>query len=428
MSLVSASNYLSKSVLNTGDSTTGLRGLVSLFTGINLGPTEGLGVASGDDLNLFTQEVRLSSVGKHRLDWLVGGFYSNAVTDATTVFDFSQAPSTVGHITGPDFYDADQEYRTRQIAAFGELTLNITDKLSLTAGLRAFDVDQRNTLAGSGLLNGGSNVTQQKSSASSTTQKYLLKYQATPDNMIYAQAAQGYRNGGPTGGFPQAACAADLAAIGLTTVPNQYGPDSLWNYEVGSKNTLMNGRMTLNGSVFYIDWSNMQTAVALSCGFGLTINAGKAVSKGAEIETSINPIEGLTLNGAVSYVDATLKDSIPHAPGQAGDRLPYSAKWSWNMAAQYEHEIANGYRGFVRGEVNYVGDRWSTFESVTARAKLLPAYTTFNARVGVGHDNWSVAVFGTNLTDEHIVSSTPGTNYWIVGTPRTVGVNLKLNY
>jgi outer membrane receptor protein involved in Fe transport len=190
----------------------------------------------------------------------------------------------------------------------------------------------------------------------------------------------------------------------------------------------MNGRMTLNGSVFYIDWRNMQTLVALSCGFGLTINAGKAVSKGAEVEASLHPLTSLTVNGAMSFVDATLRESVAHAPGQAGDRLPFASKWSWNLSAEYEHEIANGYRGFVRGEVNYVGDRWSTFESVTARARLLPSYTTFNARVGVGHDNWSVAVFGANLTDEHVITSTQGTNYWIVGTPRTVGVKLEARF
>jgi len=428
LSVTSATNYVTKNSVATSDNTVSLRSLVQRLAGVTAGATEGFGVRSSNDLDLFTQELRLASKGKNRVDWVAGGFYSNAVTDASTVFDFSQAPSTTGKTTGAAFYSADQEYRTRQVAAFGELTFNVTDKLALTGGLRVFDVDQRNTLVGSGLLNGGATTTQQKASNSSSTKKVLLSYQATGANLVYAQAAQGYRNGGPTGGFPQAACAADLAAVGLSSVPNAYGPDKLWNYELGSKNTLLGGRMTLNGAAYYIDWSNMQTAISLSCGFGLTVNAGKAVSKGAELESTLKPIKGLTLAGSVSYVDASLKETVAKAPGHAGDRLPFTAKWSWNLSAQYDRDLQNGLVGFVRGEVNHVGDRWSTFQSVTARARLLQAYTTLNARVGVSRDNWSLALFGSNLTDEHIVTATPGTSYQIVGTPRVIGANLKVNY
>lgn len=428
MSLISASNYLVKDTINSTDSTTTARGLLAALAGVALSPTEGVGVESGNDLNLFTQEVRVSSVGENRLDWVVGGFYSNAVTDFTTLFDFSQAPSTAGLITGAAFYDAKQEYRTRQIAAFGEITLNVTEQLSLTAGLRAFDVDQRNALRGDGILNGGSTATLQEASNSSTTKKFLAKYQVTDDNMLYAQASQGYRNGGPTGGFPLAACAPHLAAVGYSTVPTQYGPDELWNYEVGSKNTFLDGRMAFNAAAFYIDWSDIQSTIGLACGFSFIDNAGEAVSKGAEMEASVMPIAGLTFTAAAAYTSAKIDQAAPGTAAGDGDPLPLSPEWSWNFSTHYQRDLTNHLTGFVRGEVNHVGERWNMFRSIAARGQELDAYTTFNLRIGVAAKTWSAALFGTNLTNERIVTWAPGINYEIVAMPRVVGLNVKFEY
>ncbi|MFC4312520.1 TonB-dependent receptor [Steroidobacter flavus] len=428
MSLTSATNYLRKDGTTTADTTNSVRTLLSRLANVNIGPTEGTGVRSDSDLSLFTQEVRLASKGENRVDWVAGVFYSNNTSEFPQVFDFTQAPSTNGVTTGAAFYTSEQEYSTRQIAAFGELTLNLTDALSLTAGLRAFDVDQRNVLTGSGILNGGSTVSQQEASSSSTIQKYLMKYQVTPDHMIYAQAGQGYRNGGPTGGFPHAACAADLAAVGFNSVPTQYGPDKLWNYEVGSKNTLFGGSMTLNGSAFYIDWTDLQSSISLTCGFGFTANSGKAVSQGAELETSFTPVDGLMFTAGVSYVDATLEEAAAGTPARDDDPLPLTAEWSGNISAQYQRELTGSLAGFVRGEANYVGERWSTFRSIGARARLLDAYTTFNLRAGVSSGPWRASLFANNLTDERIVTFTPGTIYEVVSLPRVIGLDLTFDF
>jgi iron complex outermembrane receptor protein len=428
MSLTSATNYLRKDGTTTSDTTNSVRTLLSRLANVSLGPTEGTGVRTDSSLSLFTQEVRLASKGENRLDWVAGVFYSNNTSEFPQVFDFSQAPSTNGVTTGASFFTSEQEYSTRQIAAFGELTLNVTDALSITGGLRAFDVDQRNVLTGSGILNGGSTISQQEASSASTIQKYLVKYQATPDNMIYAQAGQGYRNGGPTGGFPQAACAADLAAVGYSIVPTQFGPDELWNYEVGSKNTLFGGSMTLNGAAFYIDWSDIQSAISLACGFGFTANAGKAVSQGAELETTITPINGLMLTAGVAYVDAKVEEAAAGSPARNDDPLPLTAEWSGNISAQYQHELSASLMGFVRGEVNYVGERWNTFRSITARARVLDEYTTVNLRAGVSAGAWSASLFANNLTDERIVTFTPGTVYEVTGLPRVIGLDVTFDF
>jgi outer membrane receptor protein involved in Fe transport len=429
MALTAATNYLSKNGFSTLDSTTTLRGPISGMLGVTLGADEGVGVKSLDDFSLFTQEVRLSSTGENRIDWLVGGFYSNGSTKFPQVFDFSQAPTATAVMSGGDFYTSVQRYDTRQTAVFGELTFNATDKLSLTAGLRGFNVNQRNVTRSSGLFNGGTSSTDMEADISSSTAKLLAKYQIDRDHMVYAQAVQGYRNGGPTGNVPLAACSAALTAAGYSSVPTAYGADKLWNYELGSKNSFMNGRMQLNGSAFYIDWSDIQSTIGLACGFSFVTNAGKAVSTGLELETVIRPIEGLTLTGSTAYVDAELTEAAAGTVARVGDPLPLTSKWSWSAGATYERDLTQGLTGFIGGDVSYVGERWNTFRSAgPARATLMDGYTLVSARIGVRKDNWTLSLFGTNLTDEHVVNNVNGLAYETVGRPRTIGVSIAAHF
>lgn len=426
MGLVSATNHLRNDSLSTLDATAGLRGPISALTGVTMGADEGVGVRSDSELEQFTQEVRLSSSGANRIDWLVGGFYSDAKTGFVQVFDFSQAPSVDAVASGASFFSSNQTYRTEQLAAFGELTFNATERLALTAGLRWFDVSQEQATRSAGIFNGGESIVEQGADFSSSTAKFMVSYQATEDHLLFAQAVQGYRNGGPTGNVPLAACGADLAAAGYSQVPNSYGPDELWNYEIGSKNTLLDGRVRLNGSAFYIDWSDIQSTISLGCGFSFVTNAGKARSKGAELDLTIMPFAGLTVAASAAYVDARLTQVASGVVAAEGDSLPLASRWSWNASALYERDLAAGLTGFIRGEVNHVGDRWSGFRSAPS-SRLIEDYTLFNARLGVSKDNWTVALFATNLTNERYTTFY-GNIYEVVGRPRTVGVSFSAEF
>jgi len=426
MGLVSATNHIDNDSSSALDSTNSLRGPISAMTGVTMGPTEGVGVRSDSSLSQFTQELRLSSSGENRIDWLVGGFYADAETDFVQAFDFSQAPNVNAVADGASFYSSAQRYRTRQLAAFGEVTWNATDALSLTAGVRGFDVEQRDATVSSGIFNGGTSTVEGRADTSSSTAKFMVAYQADRDHLLFAQAVQGYRNGGPTGNVPLAACGADLAAAGYDSVPTAYGPDKLWNYEVGSKNTLLDGMLRLNGSVFYVDWSEIQSTIGLGCGFSFVTNAGRARSRGAELDVTFMPVAGLTVAGSASYVDATLTEVASGVVAERGDALPLASRWSWNVSAQYEHDLSDRMSGFIRGEVNHVGSRWGGFQSAPT-ARKLDAYTLLNARIGVRRDHWSVALFATNLTDERYVTYY-GNIYEVVGRPRTVGVSFTTTF
>lgn len=435
LSLTSATNYLSKDVLSGSDSTTSanLRANITRLFAVAPGATEALGTSSASDYELFNQEFRIASAGENRLDYVVGAFYSNGSAKIFQTNDFTQSPTLRNAgVTGLRYFTFDQEYTLRQIAGFGELTFNATENLALTVGLRVFNVEQKTITVNGGLLNGAGSYSVGKSSATAKQQKYLAQYTIDPDKMLYAQASQGYRNGAPTGNGLRAECLPELASLGYSGFPTEYGPDKLWNYEVGSKNTLLDGRMTLNGAVYYLDWSDIQSSVRLACGSGFVANAGKAVSKGFEVESTLQPIQGLSLTGALSYADAELKEVAAGQAGvRAGDPLPATSKWSWNLGVQYNRPLTDSLTGYVGVDANHVGSRWSLFRSAGPNAVLLPSYTLVNARVGVNADRWSAGIFVSNLFDERYVnnrSGTPTTGFDFVGRPRIVGVNARFGF
>lgn len=425
-SLVSATNYLRRDS-NSAFAINFSPALVGILTGVMPGPDDSFGLDAPIDTTRFTQEVRLASTGVNRLDWLVGAFYEDISTSVGERFNLTQAPSLDGVVTGEGFYDARTDSSTRQIAAFGELTFNFTEKLSATAGLRFFDVRNDNTLLASGLLNDGdsSEITAAKSRASTT--KFAVRYQVSRNHLLYAQAAEGYRNGGANSTLP-ASCDAALALAGYSSAPMQYGPDSLWSYEIGSKNMFFGGRAQLNAALFYIDWSNMQSTIGLAeCGMTFTANSGSAVSKGLEVDGSFWLTNAWSMGFSVSKLDAELAGVGVGAPGQVGDSLPFAPEWSWNANTRYEWGMGDGLMAFVRADVNYVGSRYTDFQSV-ARAELLDDYMTLGARIGLQGDRWELSVFGTNLSDEHIVLNMPGNTYRQVARPRTIGVSFRSTF
>jgi outer membrane receptor protein involved in Fe transport len=208
-----------------------------------------------------------------------------------------------------------------------------------------------------------------------------------------------------------------------------YDRDELWNYEVGSKNQFLDGRLTLNGALYYTDWSDIQTSIPLPCFFTFVANSGEAEIKGGELEMALIPFDGLTVTGAVSYVDAVLDAAAPGGDRSDGDPLPLTAKWSGNMTANYRVGLPNGLSASLRGEINYVGSRWNTFRS-NLNAEEMDSYSTFNAGFRVESHDWSIGVFGTNLTDKHVVTFiSPGASgHQVEARPRVIGVEGSYNF
>jgi outer membrane receptor protein involved in Fe transport len=196
----------------------------------------------------------------------------------------------------------------------------------------------------------------------------------TDDTMIYAKVSSGYRPGGPNFALP------------ASTLPATFQPDNLWNYELGEKSTLFDGKATFDFDIYDIEWNAMQATENVD-GINQLVNAGDARVEGAEMSFGYRLLSDLTLGGSAAFTDAFLTTPSPVlGVKEAGARLPLSARYNFALTGTYAYEIGDGVSGAVTVSDAYVGDRDAGY-NVTAMAAAagvgdplykLPAYNSVN--------------------------------------------------
>jgi iron complex outermembrane receptor protein len=386
-------------------------------------------VATGflnDHQKILAQEVRLQSdaAAGGRLKWVTGLYYSDSehiatqrnqdpMYEAMLVEAFGITLADIGQFYLPDdfIYDSIAVSDMKQKAVFGQIDWLLTDRLTLIAGARytRLDGDFEQTLDGPW---GGSQpnppVTQGGStSESSFTPKLGLSYQRDDDNLYYATVAEGFRPGSAQTVLPDI-CGPDLDALGYDESPNSYDSDSLWSYEVGSKNTLAGGRLKIDASAYYIKWEDVQTFVNLPvCSSGFMANLGSVTSKGIDLQLQGRVTDQLTLGLATGYTDAKFNETISSASGDilvaGGDSALYGPDFTATLSGQYDFNIASN-SAYARFDYTYSSEEAPLNPNVFGvDLANTPAssYVQLNARAGVMVRNLEVAVFGNNLTNEN---------------------------
>jgi outer membrane receptor protein involved in Fe transport len=292
------------------------------------------------------------------------------------------------------------------------------------------------------------------SKETNTTPKVGLSYQINDKNMVYALYSKGFRPGGVNPPVPASGqCQQALADLGLTQSPLTYKQDTVTSYEIGNKARILDGRVQLNSSLFYIDWTQMQYSQNVACGFSYLNNAGSAVSKGAEVQAT-GRFGDLSLGINVSYNKATYAEDIltnPTNPAsnvvfKKGDNLGGVPDWSFSVSPQYDFRIADN-DAYIRGDYSYTDSyvQGSQAELDRFNAGLTNAYNPWtwkalssynlNMRAGINVKGIDWALYVTNLTNHQQEYRLPGTSTnadsggYITGTmarPRTIG--LQANY
>ena len=389
----------------------------------------------------FTQELRASTSFQGPFQIIVGGFYHDVNAPLASSIPY---PEDFPYRTDAPFSSFDTIYAgvrratLKEYAAFGEASYKITSNLTARAGVRVFQVNQSFYQSGDGLFNGGFSQVTNSSRDHGVTPKATIEWQVTPDKMIYATASKGYRPGGPNNPAPASLCGAEVQSLGLSEGQlTKYGPDHLWNYEVGAKTSWLDHRLTVNGSAFYIDWAKVQQQIVLNCGFNLTANFGKAVSKGGELEVEFRPVEDLTLGAGFGYTDATLKNNVPGTAAQNGDQLQDVPKWTASVSVEYRHQLNDDYKGFVRGDFSYLGPADFLYDR-TSPFYRRPGFSIFNARIGFDpvKGPWEVSAFVNNIFDKQgetdlpvaISADLPTTRRIALNQPRTIGVGVGYRF
>ncbi|HEV2271220.1 MAG TPA: TonB-dependent receptor [Steroidobacteraceae bacterium] len=403
----------------------------------------------------FSQEIRLISPTHQRVTW-IGGLYffkmderdlEDDISDG--LFDFfgntlgspiAGTPLDVGQDVA--FLDPSEIHR-REFAAFGEATLHVTDRVSATVGARWFRDNIRNVDNAGGVFAGGPPTYLEKSTADhNQVFRFRLADQITDDALVYALASQGYRTGGLNPLNP--------ATTNNPLFPQAFGPDKLWNYELGTKTEWFDHRLMLNGSMFYIDWKDEQIEVALPGGFDVIANAGRTRIKGVEFDTAVRPVSGLEIGINGSYIRAELagdliNESDPTNPiviGLSGDQLTGVPKTQGSAYTQWTWPLTASVDGFLRSDVQYVGRtaRFFAHDSrVPAPADQFEAYgdyTLVNLRMGAESDRVKVTLFANNIANRRAylfrglqgTSTVASRDDIYVAQPRTVGVTVSHDF
>jgi iron complex outermembrane recepter protein len=422
--LTSATNYFRKDSLAVRDFTP-----YAPLLGITLEPGQGLGADLYYHSGVFTQEMRLASKDTGSLHWLIGGFYSGGKGPDLDAVGVSNAPA----LAGVNIWSASIPTRQHQTAAFGEIGYHITSQLDLTAGLRTSYYTSHGFDDETGLFNGPVPTAAENSARDHfLDQRYTASYKLNEAALVYAQAASGSRPGVDSGASGlTSACVDELHSDGINPIPSQTNPDTLWTYEIGSKNTLAGGRATADLAAYYTRWKDVQSELTLNCGVEFAANTGAAVIKGIEFEGNLQALQGLTLGLSLAYTHTEVTQGVPDEGALEGESLPLVPKFNGNVNARYEFPLPSGSKGFVRGDVTYVSSEFADFE---ARPTGYPisAYTLANGRLGWRKGQYEVALYGTNLMDRRIVTyigpSLAGPLEDTILRPRTLGLDLKMSF
>ena len=205
-------------------------------------------------------------------------------------------------------YIGDERSTDKQLALYGQATYRVTTQWSVTAGARIARDTIDYSIYQTGPFAGGTSYATGKQSQTVKDPKVGVNFQLNDDNLLYVSAAKGDRIGGVNAPFPlTGSCLTLLNQIGLNGIPPLYQGDSLWSYEIGSKNRLFNGRLVLQASAFHIDWTNVQQSVSLPpnlCPETFTSNLGKATSNGGDLQDTARIGDALELGLAVGYTKA----------------------------------------------------------------------------------------------------------------------------
>ena len=416
-SLVSSTSYMERETLQDRDAKVYFDGLFPLS----------LTDRSKDEV--LVQEVRLESSSDSNLQWIVGAFYSNTEQTSTQLLaDSSEFAAGVREL-----FDSVVDYEETQRAVFGEVTFDINDKVSLGVGLRAFNVDLNISDTSSGPLGSGATV-RGGGDSDELNGKIHLTYMANEDHTLYAQAAQGFRSGVVNSPIPSGVgCEAEIA--NLTSQGVMAGalaePDTLWNYELGSKSSYAEGRVRLNAALYYIDWQDIQTSFSFGCGFDTVTNGGEATSQGVELELSAALTDNLMLDFSASYTDAEFDNAIPALDIAAGERAPGVPRSNFALGLQYAFSVAEDIDGFARLDYTHVSD----YETALTSIDSLRAgdYDLVNIRLGIQSNGLEGELFINNLGDEDaVLDGTPETSSLgarsFLLRPQTVGVTLRYRF
>ena len=425
-------------------------------------------------IRTFNQELRLANDSKEKLRWLVGANFEKSTTfedQLLTYFDVSNSKPSLNWIQESAVTNRQD---IKNYAFFGNLEFDLTEQLKLTAGARYTNssigssicssttpTGRVQTLFGGAGINGtcftytaaftnGPPITGNLKE-DNVSWRVGLDYKVNPDVLLYANVSRGYK----AGSFPSLSVASYLGMLPVTQ-------ESVTAYEAGFKATLADRKVQFNGDAFFYDYRDKQirgklfdpTFQALDA----LINIPRSRIFGAEADVTVRPVDGLSINTAVTFLDTKITQNPPLArryniygklDNFVGDPLPFTPKWSGVVNVDYRRRIESGGSAFVGASVsarsrsdaaigaNRIPFPYSaasfTRPDLAGNVFNIKGYATVDARIGyeAAGGAWKVMLWGKNILNQYYwtsVIASLDSQARFAGMPATYGVTLAFAF
>jgi iron complex outermembrane receptor protein len=405
-------------------------------------------------ISALFQELRLAGELGAGARWIIGANYeNNKVSETQTLTSTSGSGFRAFNLFFgapiPDAIDISSTQKFRNLAAFANVDFAFGDKLKAHAGVRYTDSRDRfvgctgNSENGALALilgiPGNPQCTQFNATGAGSPTFNVLKednlswrvgidFTPNSDTLVYANVSRGFK----IGAFP-------LIPAALAF---QYDPatqEKLTAYEAGVKLSASRA-VQVNGAVFYYDYADKQVLGSDNVPpFGTLnrlVNIPKSKVKGAELQLILRPVDGLTLNGGLTYVHTKIGnftniDPFGVSRNFQGEAYPNTPKWQGTLAADYEFPLSGNIQGFLGANATM---RSKTNGGLGENAILvIDGYTLVDLRAGVSSSDgsWRFSVWGRNVTDKYYWTNAyriADVSARFAGKPSTYGLTLSYRY
>ncbi|GAB3104051.1 TonB-dependent receptor [Pseudomaricurvus hydrocarbonicus] len=415
------------------------------------------------DINAFSQELRLSG-SNDTVTWLAGAYYSTDKVESTTRLnhDLASNTNTEGGVGGFQRINYFTDQEGESISVFAHTEWQLTDQLNLTVAARQShdEIDFEGCSADiygdmAQLFNGifGTDTQQgecytilhdtdplvsgsrpKNLNEDSTSAKLGLNYFLNEDVMLYTSYSRGFKSGS----FPTLAASTDLSLEPVVQ-------EKLIALEVGVKATLFDGAAQFNAAAFSYDYTNKQMLTKTPSAFGsvfILANIPESKINGVEFELQSSPMDGLFLSLAGSYLETEVEEFTGYTQtgltpvDLSGSEFPFTPEFQFTALVNYEHDISDNLIASIGADVSYSGSTQSDYASSEAPLDPvfeLDSYTLLGLRAGLraADDQWSLILWGRNVTDEFYANNTMKSTDSILrfnGMPATYGLTFSYNW